>query len=81
MLVHGTSDDNVYFFQTLKLTNALFRAGKPFALLPLAGFTHMVPDPVVTEQLQGRVMKFLLDVLQAREAPKPLAPVKATASR
>jgi dipeptidyl-peptidase-4 len=81
MLVHGTGDDNVYFFHTLKLSEALFRAGKQFALLPLAGFTHMVPDPVVTEQLQTRVMKFLLDVLQAPNAPKAIPPAKATASR
>jgi dipeptidyl-peptidase-4 len=79
LIVHGTSDDNVYFFHTLKLSEALFRAGKQFSLLPLAGFTHMVPDPVVTEQLDTRVMKFLLDVLQAPNAPKPLP--KATASR
>ena len=37
LLVHGTADDNVYFRHTLKLTNALFRAGKDFDLLPLAG--------------------------------------------
>lgn len=77
MLVHGTSDDNVYFFHTLKLSEALFRAGKQFALLPLAGFTHMVPDPVVTEQLQTRIAKFLLDVLQAPTPPKPLAKMSA----
>jgi hypothetical protein len=35
LLVHGTSDDNVYFRHTLKLTDALFRAGKDFELLPL----------------------------------------------
>jgi dipeptidyl-peptidase-4 len=79
MLIHGTSDDNVYFFHTLKLSEALFRAGKQFSLLPLAGFTHMVPDPVVTEQLQTRILKFLTDVLQAPSAPKPLP--KVTASR
>ncbi|HEY1587764.1 MAG TPA: DPP IV N-terminal domain-containing protein, partial [Polyangia bacterium] len=79
MLVHGTSDDNVYFFHTLKLSEALFRAGKQFSLLPLAGFTHMVPDPVVTKQLQTRVLKFLTDVLQAPSAPKSLP--RATASR
>ncbi len=79
MIVHGTSDDNVYFFHTLKLSEALFRAGKSFALLPLAGFTHMVPDPVVTEQLETRLMKFLTDVLLAPTPPKPLA--KTTAMR
>lgn len=66
MLIHGTSDDNVYFFHTLKLAEALFRAGKPFELLPLPGFTHMVPDPLVKEQLQTRIMKFLMAGLAKR---------------
>jgi hypothetical protein len=47
--------------------------------LPLAGFTHMVPDPVVTEQLETRLVKFLTDVLEAPTAPKPLP--KPTAMR
>jgi dipeptidyl-peptidase-4 len=55
LLIHGTSDDNVYFRHTLKLCDALFRAGKEFEVLPLSGLTHMVPDPVVTERLHSRV--------------------------
>ena len=55
LLVHGTADDNVYFRHTLRLTDALFRAGKDFEVLPLPGLTHMVPDPVVTERLWTRV--------------------------
>ena len=58
LLIHGTSDDNVYFRHTLKLANELFRAGKDFELLPLTGFTHMVPDPVVNEQLYSRMVRF-----------------------
>ena len=58
LLIHGTSDDNVYFRHTLKLANGLFRAGKEFELLPLSGFTHMVPDPVVNEQLYSRMVRF-----------------------
>ena len=54
LLVHGTADDNVYFRHTLKLADALFRAGKDFELLPLSGLTHMVPDPVVMERLYGK---------------------------
>jgi dipeptidyl-peptidase-4 len=54
LLVHGTADDNVYFRHTLKLADALFRAGKDFELLPLSGLTHMVPDPVVMQRLYGR---------------------------
>ncbi len=56
LLIHGTADDNVYFFHTLKLSDALFRAGKPHDLLPLSGLTHMVPDPLVTERQWERVM-------------------------
>ncbi len=81
LLVHGTGDDNVYFMHTLKLADALFRAGKHFELLPLIGFTHMVPDPAVTEALETRLMKFLLDVLQAPAPPKPLPRPTTTASR
>ncbi|HXG10706.1 MAG TPA: alpha/beta fold hydrolase [Gemmataceae bacterium] len=55
LLVHGTADDNVYFRHTLKLADALFRAGKEFELLPLSGLTHMVPDPVVTQRLWSRI--------------------------
>ncbi len=55
LLVHGTADDNVYFRHTLRLTDALFRAGRDFEVLPLPGLTHMVPDPVITERLWSKV--------------------------
>lgn len=58
LLIHGTSDDNVYFMHSLKLSQALFRAGRPFEFLPLAGFTHMVPEPTVTVRLQERIVRF-----------------------
>ncbi|MFP2907732.1 DPP IV N-terminal domain-containing protein [Pyxidicoccus sp. 3LFB2] len=57
LLVHGTADDNVYFFHTLKLSDALFRAGRPHEVLPLSGFTHMVGDPLVSQRLEERVMR------------------------
>jgi len=58
LLIHGTADDNVYFFHSLKLSDALFRAGKPHDFLPLGNFTHMVPDPLVTERLYTRVRAY-----------------------
>lgn len=58
LIIHGTADDNVYFQHSLKLADALFRAGKDFELLPLSGLTHMVPEPVVTEQLWARIARF-----------------------
>ncbi len=59
LIIHGTADDNVYFMHSLKMSNALFRAGKQHEFLPLAGFTHMVPDPVVMKSLYGRIVGFL----------------------
>lgn len=58
LIIHGTADDNVYFLHSLKMTEALFRAGKKFEFLPLAGFTHMVPDPNVTIRLNSRIAAF-----------------------
>jgi dipeptidyl-peptidase-4 len=57
LLVHGTADDNVYFRHSLKLADALFRAGKDFEMLPLSGLTHMVPEPVVMQSLWSRVVR------------------------
>ena len=55
LLVHGTADDNVYFLHSLKLADALLRAGRPFEFLPLPGLTHMVTDPEVTNRLYERM--------------------------
>jgi dipeptidyl-peptidase-4 len=63
MIIHGTADDNVYFMHSLKMTQELFRQGKPFEFLPLAGFTHSVPDPVVTTRLYSRVAMFFKETL------------------
>ncbi len=50
-LVHGTADDNVYYRHTLKLSDALFRAGKDFEAIALPGVTHMYSaDPTVMER-------------------------------
>ncbi len=57
LLAHGTADDNVFFAHSLKLSDALFRAGKPHQLLPLSGFTHMVADPAVNERLWTRLIR------------------------
>lgn len=58
LLIHGTADDNVYFIHTLKLSDALFRAGKKHEVLPLSNFTHMVPEPLVTQRLWEKVARF-----------------------
>ncbi|HSN93223.1 MAG TPA: DPP IV N-terminal domain-containing protein [Anaeromyxobacteraceae bacterium] len=63
LLVHGTADDNVYLFHSLKLADALFRAGRPFEIVPLAGATHIDRDPEATERLWERAAAFLAEHL------------------
>ena len=59
LLVHGTADDNVYYRHSLKLADALFRAGREFEALPLPGVTHMYSaDPQVAERLWERAVTF-----------------------
>lgn len=67
LIIHGTADDNVYFTHSLKMTNALFRAGKSFDFLALSDFTHMVAEPEVTMQLYERIMNFLSKALVEAE--------------
>ena len=64
LLIHGTSDDNVFFMHSVKLSDALFRAGRPHEFLPLTGLTHMVPDPVVMERQWQRVVAFFKEKLR-----------------
>lgn len=58
MLVHGIADDNVYFAHSLQLSEALFRAGKSFELVPLVGLTHQLADPSVRQKLFDRIVGF-----------------------
>ncbi len=68
LLVHGTADDNVYFLHSLRLADALFRAGRAFELLTLGGQTHMVSDPALTRGLQARLAGFFAQHLGAPRA-------------
>jgi dipeptidyl-peptidase 4 len=65
LLVHGIADDNVIFAHTLQLSGALLAAGRPHAVLPLSGVTHMTPQEVVTENLLRLQVHFLRERLAA----------------
>jgi dipeptidyl-peptidase-4 len=51
LVVHGTADDNVYFFHSLKLLGALEKAGRPFEFFPVPGMTHVPRDPSSLESV------------------------------
>lgn len=57
LIVHGLTDDNVYFQNTVKLSLALLRAGKPYELLLLPG-THMLADNELKRREAEKQMEF-----------------------
>jgi dipeptidyl-peptidase 4 len=59
LVLHGTADDNVWFSHALKLADAAFRAGREVQLVPIAGATHMVPDPAAAARRLATTAAFL----------------------
>ncbi len=58
LIMHGLTDDNVYFENTVKLTQALLAAGKPYQLLLLPG-THLLPDAKIRARVDEARATFL----------------------
>ncbi|MCC7078057.1 MAG: prolyl oligopeptidase family serine peptidase [Acidimicrobiia bacterium] len=65
LLVHGTADDNVFVRHTLRLSDALLRAGIAHSVLPLAGMSHMADDEEITIRLAEVTAAFITDILQS----------------
>ncbi len=59
LIIHGLTDDNVYFQHSVQLTDALFLAGKTYEFMPLLG-THMAGarSSVVRLREEQRYMEF-----------------------
>jgi dipeptidyl-peptidase 4 len=51
LLVHGTSDDNVHFQNTIQMTDALIKAGKQFRLMMYPNKTHGIAGAGTRTQL------------------------------
>jgi dipeptidyl-peptidase 4 len=51
LLVHGTSDDNVHFQNTIQMVDALIKAGKQFRLMVYPNKTHGIAGPDARKQL------------------------------
>lgn len=58
LLIHGATDDNVYFQHSVQLADALYRHGRHYEFLPLLG-THMITDPAIRLRREARVLEFL----------------------
>jgi dipeptidyl-peptidase-4 len=65
LLLHGLADDNVLVAHSLRLSDALTRHGRPHAVIPLSGITHMTAAEDVAEHLLEIQTRFLSDALGA----------------
>jgi dipeptidyl-peptidase-4 len=59
LIIHGLTDDNVYFQHSVELADALFLAGKPYEFMPMLG-THMAgaDSSVIRLREEQRVLLF-----------------------
>jgi dipeptidyl-peptidase-4 len=74
LLIHGLADDNVVAAHTLRLSSALLAAGRPHAVLPLSGVTHLAAQEEVAENL----LLLQVDFLRRALAPGPAREVFET---
>ncbi|HWM02951.1 MAG TPA: prolyl oligopeptidase family serine peptidase [Actinophytocola sp.] len=64
LILHGLADDNVVVAHSVRLSAALVAAGRPHALLPLPGVTHMTPqDDEVSENFMLMQVRWLREAL------------------
>ena len=59
LLIHGLADDNVFVAHTIKLSEALFDAGRPHELVLIPDATHLTRTTAVTENLLRVQLDFL----------------------
>jgi dipeptidyl-peptidase 4 len=59
LLIHGLVDDNVFVANTLRLSAALFEAGKHHELVLIPEATHLAPSMAVTENVLRVQLDFL----------------------
>jgi len=58
LLVHGTSDDNVHFQNTIQMTDALIKAGKQFRMMLYPNKTHGISGTETQRQLFRMMQEF-----------------------
>jgi dipeptidyl-peptidase-4 len=65
LLIHGLADDNVFVTHTLRLSSALFEAGRYHELVLIPDATHLTRSAAVTEN----ILRIQLDFLTRTLAP------------
>ena len=58
LILHGTSDENVHMQNTIAFADALMRAQKDFAFVPLPRQRHGPRDPAARLYTNRRVLEF-----------------------
>jgi dipeptidyl-peptidase 4 len=74
LLIHGLADDNVVAAHTLRLSSELLAAGRPHAVLPLSGVTHLAAQEEVAENLLLLQVDFLRRSLGLDSSPDSAQP-------
>ncbi len=64
LLAHGTSDDNVHLQNTIQMTDALIKAGKPFRLMLYPNKTHGISGPEARTHLFKMMEEFWVKELK-----------------
>ena len=64
LLVHGSSDDNVHFQNTIQMADALIRAGKQFRMMVYPNKTHGISGPDARTHLFHMMEDFWLQELK-----------------
>lgn len=59
LIMSGTSDDNVHFYNTLKYASKMNYEGKVFDMMALAGFEHSLRMGNARTQLYRKIVDFL----------------------
>ncbi len=63
LLMHGTTDDNVHFQNTVQFAYELQRAGKSFELMIYPRSRHAVSDPLLNKHLRQSMFDFTMKTL------------------
>ena len=75
LLLHGTTDDNVHFQNSVQLVYELQRAGKPFEMMMYPRSRHGITDDRLVTHLRQLMFDFVLRTIGSKRgvAPTPTA--------